>query len=184
MPHFVAGDAPSPWNQPFQNWFAKTGPKSLELQVFSYETGPLPHPAPSSDPCTRLRRHNRGVASQTLKGSSRMNPGSGVNHPIRGSLRRRRSSNSTLKAGSGGQLTPGAGGGIRCETTTATTGGKPARVSMPEAAPTDCTAEHRKTMRDRLRILARIIARAHLRQQAERGSAPAPGPPPAGESRH
>lgn len=46
-----------------------------------------------------------------------------------------------------------------------------------------CTAEHRKSRRDGLRILARIIARAHLRQQAERGSAPALGPPPAGESR-
>ena len=52
------------------------------------------------------------------------------------------------------------------------------------AVPLACTAEHRKTMRDGLRILARIVARAHLRQQAERGSAPAPGPPPAGESRH
>lgn len=52
------------------------------------------------------------------------------------------------------------------------------------AVPTAGTAEHRKTMRDGLRILARIVARAHLRQQAERGSAPAPGPPPAGESRH
>ena len=53
-----------------------------------------------------------------------------------------------------------------------------------EAAPPACTAEYRKTMRDGLRILAGIIARAHLRQQAERGSSPASGPPPAGESRH
>ena len=52
------------------------------------------------------------------------------------------------------------------------------------AVPPACTAEHRKTLSDGLRILARIIARTHLRQQAERSSAPAPGPPPAGESRH
>ena len=45
------------------------------------------------------------------------------------------------------------------------------------------TAEQRKTVRQGLRLLARIIARAHLRRQADRGSAPAPGrPPPAGES--
>ena len=47
-----------------------------------------------------------------------------------------------------------------------------------------CPAERRKTLSDGLRILARIIARTHLRQQAEPCSALAPGPPPAGESRH
>ena len=52
------------------------------------------------------------------------------------------------------------------------------------AVPPGYTAEHGKTLSDGLRILARIIARAHLRQQAERGSAPAPGPPTAGDSRH
>ena len=52
------------------------------------------------------------------------------------------------------------------------------------AAPTVYTADHRKTLSDGLRILARIIARTHLGQQAERCSAPAPGPPPAGESQH
>ena len=45
------------------------------------------------------------------------------------------------------------------------------------------TVEERQTMRVRLRLLARIIARAHLRRQAELSSAAAPGPPPAGESR-
>ena len=44
-------------------------------------------------------------------------------------------------------------------------------------------AEQRPTVHQGLRILARIIARAHLRRQAERSSAAAPGPPPAGESR-
>ncbi len=44
------------------------------------------------------------------------------------------------------------------------------------------TLEERQTVRQGLRILARIIARAHLRRQAERSSAAAPGPPPAGES--
>ncbi len=52
------------------------------------------------------------------------------------------------------------------------------------AAPPARTAEKEKTMRDGLRILSRIIARTHLRRQAELGSAPAPGPPPAEESRH
>ena len=52
------------------------------------------------------------------------------------------------------------------------------------AAPPVYTAEHRKTLSDGLRILAGIIARAHLGQQPERGSAPAPGPPSAGQSRH
>ena len=44
------------------------------------------------------------------------------------------------------------------------------------------TLEERQTVRQGLRILARIIARAHLGRQAERSSAAAPGPPPAGES--
>ena len=44
------------------------------------------------------------------------------------------------------------------------------------------TAEERKTVRQGLRLLARIIARAHLGRQANRSRAPAPGPPPAGES--
>ena len=47
----------------------------------------------------------------------------------------------------------------------------------------DCTLSQRNTMRDGLHILARLIARAHLGQQAERNGAPALGPPPAGESR-
>ena len=34
--------------------------------------------------------------------------------------------------------------------------------------PPACAAEHRKTMRDGLRILARIIARAHLERQVHR----------------
>ena len=44
------------------------------------------------------------------------------------------------------------------------------------------TLEERQTVRQGLRLLARIIARAHLGRQAERSSAAAPGPPPAGES--
>ncbi len=38
--------------------------------------------------------------------------------------------------------------------------------SLPPA----CTAEHRKTLSDGLRILARIIARAHLGRQVHRTS--------------
>ena len=41
--------------------------------------------------------------------------------------------------------------------------------------PPACTAEHRKTMRDGLRILARIIARAHLRRLAP-SETPMPDP--------
>ena len=51
------------------------------------------------------------------------------------------------------------------------------------AVPPACTAEHRKTLSDGLRIVARIIARAHLRRQAERSGARASGPPSEGESR-
>ena len=39
-------------------------------------------------------------------------------------------------------------------------------------------AEQRATMRQGLRILARIIARAHLRRQLGWSAAAAPGPPP------
>ena len=42
------------------------------------------------------------------------------------------------------------------------------------------TAERRATMRQGLRILARVIARAHLRRQIDRSGAAAPGPPPDG----
>ena len=41
--------------------------------------------------------------------------------------------------------------------------------------PPACTAEHRKTMRDGLRILARMIVRTHLRREASQGG---PAPPP------
>ncbi len=51
------------------------------------------------------------------------------------------------------------------------------------SAPPIYTTEHRKTLSDGLRILARIIARAHLERQAERSGLPSPGPPLAGESR-
>ena len=44
------------------------------------------------------------------------------------------------------------------------------------------TAEERQTIRNGLRILARIVARAHLRGQAELSGAPAPGPPTGSES--
>ena len=47
------------------------------------------------------------------------------------------------------------------------------------ASPPVHTAGERKTMRQGLRILARIIARAHLRRRADRrSSSAAPGPPP------
>ena len=36
------------------------------------------------------------------------------------------------------------------------------------AEPPACTAEQRKTMREGLRILARMIVRAHLRREASR----------------
>ena len=59
-----------------------------------------------------------------------MNPGSQVNHPIRGSLGCWRSSHSTVKSGSSRQLTPATRGGNRCETTkTSPTGTGPAEES-------------------------------------------------------
>ena len=51
-------------------------------------------------------------------------------------------------------------------------------VTHPVAGPPVYTPEQRETVRRGLRILARIIARAHLRRQAERSGAAAPGPPP------
>ena len=44
------------------------------------------------------------------------------------------------------------------------------------------SAEQRETMRRGLRILARVIARAHLRRQSSRSGA-APEPPTNGEAR-
>ncbi len=61
-----------------------------------------------------------------------MNPGSQVNHPIRGSLWRWRSSHSTVKSGSGRQLTPATRGGNRCETTKT----NPTRTGPAEELPT------------------------------------------------
>ncbi len=45
-----------------------------------------------------------------------------------------------------------------------------------------CTDAQRETMQAGLRILARMIARSHLRRQAERGSEPASGTPTSGDS--
>ena len=47
-------------------------------------------------------------------------------------------------------------------------------VTNPVARPPDYTAEQRETVRQGLRILAKIIARAQLRRQAGRSSAAAP----------
>ena len=114
-----------------------------------------------------------------------MNPGSQVNHPIRGSGSRL--SASTLDS--------------RVRVRRAIDAGNPGRDKMRDnknkshrdrtgrevanavADSPVYTVEERQTMRVGLRILARIIARAHLRRQAELSSAPAPSPPPAGESR-
>ena len=51
-------------------------------------------------------------------------------------------------------------------------------VSNPVAGPPVYTAEQRETARRGLRILAKIIARGHLRRQADRSSEAAPGSPP------
>ena len=51
-------------------------------------------------------------------------------------------------------------------------------ATNPVAAPPVHTAEQRETVRQGLRILAKIIARAHLRRQADRRGEAAPGPPP------
>ena len=53
-------------------------------------------------------------------------------------------------------------------------------VGNPTATSQVYTPEQRETLRVGLRILATIIARAHLRRRAERSSAAAPGLPPDG----
>ncbi len=50
-------------------------------------------------------------------------------------------------------------------------------ATYPVAAPPVYTAEQRETVRRGLRVLARIIARAHLRRQAERARVHCSGPP-------
>ena len=55
--------------------------------------------------------------------------------------------------------------------------GRAARHPVAAAPPVDA-AEHQETVQWGLRVLAKIIARAHLRRQAARRSAAAPGPPP------
>ena len=60
---------------------------------------------------------------------------------------------------------------------TGTAGRKTPRETSPQY-----TDAQKETMQAGLRILARIITRAHLRHQEERGSEPSPGPPTAGES--
>ena len=52
-------------------------------------------------------------------------------------------------------------------------------ATHPVAPSPTYTAEEREMVRRGLRVLAKIIARAHLRRQAERGSTAAPGPRPA-----
>ncbi len=49
------------------------------------------------------------------------------------------------------------------------------------AAPPGYAAEHRETVRRGLRVLAKIIARVHLRRQAARTNTAAPGPPQVSE---
>ena len=54
--------------------------------------------------------------------------------------------------------------------------GRPA--ANPAATLQGYTAEQREALQLGLRVLARIIARAHLRRRAARTSTAAPGPPP------
>ena len=55
-------------------------------------------------------------------------------------------------------------------------------ATNPVAEPPVHTAEQRETVRRGLRVLAKIIARAHLRRQAGRTTATAPGSQPEGEA--
>ena len=56
-------------------------------------------------------------------------------------------------------------------------------VANAAADPPVYIGEQRPTVHQGLRILARIIARAHLRREADRSSAPVPDPPSAVEPR-
>ena len=67
-------------------------------------------------------------------------------------------------------------GAVEGHIPTCQTGGQP--EGFPERM-----GQQQERVRNGLRLLARIIARAHLGRQVDRSSAAAPGPPPAGESR-
>ena len=86
----------TPWNSPFSATKPPSCPIPPKIQI----------PVHVYDITTGAWRRT------TSKGGSRMNPASQVNHPIRGSLWRWRSSHSTVKPGSGRQLTPATRGGI------------------------------------------------------------------------
>ena len=62
-------------------------------------------------------------------------------------------------------------------------GKSPSRRASASEPPPAYTPEQQERMRNGLRIMARIIARAHLERQVDRSSEPAPGCPPYGESR-
>ena len=113
-----------------------------------------------------------------------MNPGSQVNHPIRGSDSRLNTSKLDGKVRVRQAIDPGNQGReqMRDNKENLRRNRTGRGIANAVANPPVYIAEQREMVRQGLRILARIIARAHLGRQADRSSAPAPGPPPAGES--
>ena len=113
-----------------------------------------------------------------------MNPGSQVNHPIRGSGSRLNTSKLDGKVRVRQAIDPGnQGRDMMRDNKNKSHRNRTGRgVANAVADPPVYIAEQRPTVHQGLRILARIIARAHLRRQADRSSAPTPGPPPASES--
>ena len=61
-------------------------------------------------------------------------------------------------------------------------GKSPSRKASADEPPPAYTPEQQERRRNGLRILARIIARAHLERREDRSGEPAPGSPPDGES--
>ena len=114
-----------------------------------------------------------------------MNPGSQVNHPIRGSDSRLNTSKLDGKVGVPQAIDAGnQGRDIMRDNKNKSHRNRTGRgVANAAADPPVYIGEQRPTVHQGLRILARIIARAHLRREADRSSAPVPDPPSAVEPR-
>ena len=164
MPHFVAGPAPSPWNPPFPKLIHQTGPGTPENPRFQLRTRP---PAPcryKSKSLYTCMTSKRSRSPRNLIGwFIREPPYKGLvpeQPPVRleGVSRFRRA----IDAGNQGRdkMQNNNDRGRRMAS------GR--LVGNPTATLQGYTAKQRETLRLGLRVLARIIARAHLRRQGRR----------------